>query len=468
MEMRTGEPGGKRLRDVFLYNTLTKRVEKLNPVNPGEVRMYFCGPTVYDVAHMGHARAEIIYDSFRRFLEYLGYRVIFVRNITDVDDKIINRAREENRPASEVALQYMMGYFRDTSRLGIKHPTFNPKVTDHIPDIISFVKRLIEKGYAYESGGDVYFSVRKHRSYGELSGQSLDKILAGARIEPGENKRDPLDFALWKAAKPGEISWDSPWGKGRPGWHIECSVMAMKYLGETLDIHSGGMELVFPHHENEKAQSEALTGKRFVQIWMHHGPLNIKEKKMSKSLGNYVTIEEVLSRFDPDTLRFYILSTHYRSPLDYSEQALESAKKGLDRIRKVIVRLGEGEEGEDAEADNLENEVLNHLCNDFNTPRAIATLMDAANKITEDLNRNSVSKTFLNRFLKLWRMLGFFQEGVERATPRERMLVEMLVKLREEIRSSGNYELSDRIRGELKKIGILLEDSKEGTIAYIF
>lgn len=457
----------KSLMDVFIYNTLTKKVEKLDPMNPGEVRMYFCGPTVYDVAHLGHARAEIVYDSFRRFLEYLGYRVIFVRNITDVEDKIINKAREENRPAGEVALQYTVEYFTDTLRLGIRHPTFNPRVTDHIPDIIAFVKKLEEKGYAYESGGDVYFSVRKYQGYGELSGQSLEKILAGARIEPGENKRDPLDFALWKAAKPGEASWESPWGRGRPGWHIECSVMAMKYLGETLDIHSGGAELIFPHHENEKAQSEALTGKRFVKIWMHHGLLNIREEKMSKSLRNYVTIEEALSRVDPDTLRLYILSTHYRSPLDYSEQALDSAKKGLDRVRRILVRLGEGEEGGSKEAEDLEKEVLNHLRSDFNTPRAIATLMDAANKILEDLNRNTVSKSLLNRFFKLWRMLGFFQEGVERATPRERKLVEILVKLREEARASGDYRLADRVREELRKIGILVEDSKEGTVTYI-
>ncbi|MEM3424464.1 MAG: cysteine--tRNA ligase [Thermoproteota archaeon] len=458
---------GKHLRDVFIYNTLTKKVEKLVPTNPGEVRMYVCGPTVYDVAHLGHARSEIIYDSFRRFLEYLGYRVIFVRNITDVDDKIINRAVEEGRPASEVSLQYTVEYFIDTLRLGIRLPTFNPRVTDHIPDIIAFVKKLVEKGYAYESHGDVYFSVRSYEGYGELSSQSLDKILAGARIEPGENKRDPLDFALWKAAKPGEASWESPWGKGRPGWHIECSVMAMKYLGETLDIHAGGTELVFPHHENERAQSEALTGKKFVQIWMHHGLLNVGGEKMSKSLKNYVTVREVLSRFDPDTLRFYILSTHYRSPLDYSEQSLEAAKKGLDRVRRILVRLGEGEEGESREADELETEVLNHLCDDFNTPRAIATLMDAANRILEDLSRNTVSKILLHRFSKLWRMLGFFQEGVERATQRERKLVEILVKLREEARASGDYGLADRVRDELRKIGILVEDSKEGTITYI-
>ncbi|MCX8183571.1 MAG: cysteine--tRNA ligase [Crenarchaeota archaeon] len=458
---------GKNLREVFIYNTLTKKVEKLVPTQPGEVRMYVCGPTVYDVAHLGHARSEIIYDSFRRFLEYLGYRVIFVRNITDVDDKIINRAIEEGRPASEVALQYMVEYFFDTLRLGIKPPTLNPRVTDHIPDIIRFVKKLVEKGYAYESFGDVYFSVRKYQGYGELSSQSLDNILAGARIEPGGNKRDPLDFALWKASKLGEASWESPWGMGRPGWHIECSVMAMKYLGETLDIHAGGTELVFPHHENERAQSEALTGKRFVQIWMHHGLLNVGGEKMSKSLKNYVTVREVLSRFDSDTLRFYILSTHYRSPLEYSEQSLEAAKKGLDKVRKILVRLGEGEEGESTEADELETEVLNHLCDDFNTPRAIATLMDAANRILEDLSRNTVSKILLHRFSKLWRMLGFFQEGFERATERERILVEILVKLREEARASGNYGLADRIREELRKIGILLEDSKEGTITYI-
>ncbi|MBO3769886.1 MAG: cysteine--tRNA ligase [Thermoproteota archaeon] len=452
-------------RDIFIYNTLTRRVEKLNPVHPGEVRMYVCGPTVYDVAHLGHARAEIVYDSFRRFLEYLGYKVIMVRNITDIDDKIINRAKEENRPASEIALQYTVKYFIDTLRLGIKHPTFNPRVTDHIPDIISFVSKLVEKGYAYESGGDVYFSVRKYQGYGELSGQSLERIIAGARIEPGENKKDPLDFSLWKSAKPGEVYWESPWGRGRPGWHIECSTMSMKYLGETIDIHAGGMDLIFPHHENERAQSEALTGKRFVNIWMHHGPLTVKGEKMSKSLGNYVTIEEALRRFDADTLRFYILSTHYRSPLDYSEQALESAKKGLDKVRKIILRMGEG--NGDEEAGELEEEVLNHLANDFNTPRAIATLMDAANRIIEDINRGSVSRRFLGGFLRLWRMLGFFQSGVERATEREKRLVEILLDIRSAARSSGDYRLADRIREELNKVGVVVEDTSKGTFAYI-
>lgn len=457
----------KSLRGVFIYNTLTRRIEKLEPEHPGEVRMYFCGPTTYDIAHIGHAKAEIVYDSFRRFLEYLGYRVLFVRNITDIEDKIIRKAMEEGRPASEIALQFTIKYFIDMMRLGIKQPTFNPKVTDHIDDIIAFIEKLIEKGYAYEVDGDVYFSVRKYQGYGELSSQSLEMIMAGARIEPGEGKRDPLDFALWKAAKPGEVSWKSPWGRGRPGWHIECSVMAMKYLGETLDIHSGGMELIFPHHENERAQSEALTGKRFVKIWMHHGLLNIREEKMSKSLKNYVSIKEALSKFDPDTLRFYILSTHYRSPLNYSEQALESAKKGLDRVRKIMIRLGEGEETEDRDAEALEEEVLSYLSNDFNTPRALASLMEAANDILEASKGGPVSKGLLYIFSKLWRMLGFFGEGFERATPRERDLVEAIVRLRNEVKVSGNYELADRIREELNRIGIAVEDSKEGTFVYI-
>ncbi|MEM2087396.1 MAG: cysteine--tRNA ligase [Thermoproteota archaeon] len=462
------DKAGKSLREVSIYNTLTKKVEKLALLHPGEVRMYVCGPTVYDVAHLGHARAEIVYDSFRRFLEYLGYRVIFVRNITDIDDKIIERAMEENRPASEVALQYTMKYFIDTLRLGIKHPTFNPRVTDHIPEIIVFVKKLIEKGYAYESEGDVYFSVRKYGAYGELSGQSLEKILVGARVEPGEKKRDPLDFALWKKSKLGEPSWESPWGRGRVGWHTECSVMSAKYLGETLDIHAGGMDLVFPHHENERAQSEALTGKRFVNIWMHHGLLTVRGEKMAKSLKNYVTIEEVLNRFDPDTFRFFILSTHYRNPLDYDEQTLEAAKKGFDKVRRIMVRLGEGMEEENRDAEALEEEVLSHLSSDFNTPRALASLMEAANRILEDLNKGEVSKGFIHVFFKLWKMLGFLQEGAERATLRERRLVEILVNLRNEARASGNYGLSDRIREELNRIGILLEDSKEGTVTYMF
>ncbi|MFH0793596.1 MAG: cysteine--tRNA ligase, partial [bacterium] len=309
-------------RPLQLYNTFTRKKEEFRPANPPQVLMYNCGPTVYDSFHIGNARNFVVVDVLRRYLQYKGYKVKFVQNLTDIDDKIIRRAQESNCSAEEIATKYTNFYFEKAAALGIRNADVHPKATDHVKPIIAMIRRLIEKEKAYERGGNVYFRVRSFDSYGRLSGRNLDDLKEGARVEVDERKDDPLDFALWKAAKPGEPSWESPWGKGRPGWHIECSVMSMTHLGETIDLHCGGQDLIFPHHENERAQSEAVTGKTFVRHWFHNGFLNVNAEKMSKSLGNFFTIEEVLQHYDALTVRFFLLGAHYRHPLDFSDSNL--------------------------------------------------------------------------------------------------------------------------------------------------
>ncbi|HPU35217.1 MAG TPA: cysteine--tRNA ligase, partial [Bacillota bacterium] len=303
-----------------IYNTLTRRKETFQPREPGKVYMYVCGPTTYNYIHLGNARPLVFFDTVRRYLLYKGYDVLYVQNFTDVDDKIINRAREEGEDPLSLARKYINEYFKDADALNVRRADRHPRVSDHMPDIVRVVEELVQKGFAYEVDGDVYFEVRKFPGYGKLSGRSLEDMQAGARVEVDSRKRDPMDFALWKAAKPGEPSWDSPWGPGRPGWHIECSVMSLKYLGPGFDIHGGGYDLVFPHHENEIAQSEAATGKPFVRYWMHNGFITVNEEKMSKSLGNFFLVRDILSRFSPEVVRFFLLSTHYRSPLDFDDE----------------------------------------------------------------------------------------------------------------------------------------------------
>ena len=310
-----------------LYNTLTRQKEEFVPLNEGEVRIYSCGPTVYDYFHIGNARPFIIFDTLRRYMEYKGYKVIFVQNFTDIDDKMINRANEESITVKELGDRFIEEYFRDADALGIKRATFHPRATEHIDDMIAFIQKLIQKGMAYEAQGDVYFDTSVLEDYGKLSGQRLEELEAGARVDVEEGKKNPMDFALWKAQKPGEPAWDSPWGRGRPGWHIECSVMAIKYLGETIDIHSGGQDLIFPHHENEIAQSEGATGKPFARYWLHNGYININNEKMSKSLGNFFTVREILQHFDPEVVRFFMLSAHYRNPINLG--AVNQAKSAL-------------------------------------------------------------------------------------------------------------------------------------------
>ena len=321
-----------------VYNTLTRRKEEF-PSKDQKIRMYVCGITPYDFCHIGHARCYLVYDMIVRYLRYKGYEILYVQNFTDIDDKIIERAKEENTTPFEIAEKYISFYFRDMDKLGIERANIYPRVTKHIPDIIKMIKGLIEKGYAYEVDGNVYFSVEKFPSYGKLSGRNLKEMYAGARVEVDENKRNPLDFALWKKAKEGEPFWESPWGKGRPGWHIECSAMSLKYLGENFTIHGGAKELIFPHHENEIAQSESYTSSPFVQFWIHNGLVTVNGQKMSKSLGNFITVEEILKRYSPNVIRMFLLSTHYQSPLDFSEEGLKQAKHGFEKIYNLFSRV---------------------------------------------------------------------------------------------------------------------------------
>ncbi|HOB20889.1 MAG TPA: cysteine--tRNA ligase, partial [Candidatus Atribacteria bacterium] len=315
-----------------LYNTLTRKKEDFVPLVPGEVRMYSCGPTVYNYFHIGNARPFIIFDVFRRYMEYKGYKVTFVQNFTDIDDKMINRANEEGITVKELADRFIDEYFKDADALGIRRATVHPRATEHIEDIIRFIERLIEKGLAYVAGGDVYYNTAAFESYGKLSGQSLEDLELGARVEINEDKRNPMDFALWKSQKPGEPAWESPWGMGRPGWHIECSVMATKYLGETIDIHSGGQDLIFPHHENEIAQSEGASGKPFARYWLHNGYINVDNRKMSKSLGNFFTVRDISKQFDLEVVRLFMLSSHYRNPINFSDELLRQAQSALERL----------------------------------------------------------------------------------------------------------------------------------------
>jgi len=315
-----------------IYNTLTGKVEEFVPINPPNVLIYTCGVTVYDDSHVGHGRSLIVFDVFRRFLEHMGYRVKFVRNFTDVDDKIINKAKEECADFMTIANRYIASYYIDMENIRVRPADVEPRVTEHIKEIVEVIKALIDKGYAYESGGDVYFSVSAFPEYGKLSKRNIEELEAGARVEPSEKKRNPLDFALWKSAKAGEPAWDSPWGPGRPGWHTECVAMIFKHLGQTIDIHAGGLDLVFPHHENEIAQAEALTGKPFARYWVHNGLVTVGGQKMSKSLGNYITLKEVYSKYHPDILRLLVLFTHYRSPLDFSWEKMEETKRAYERL----------------------------------------------------------------------------------------------------------------------------------------
>ena len=466
---------------IKVFNTLTEKKEEFVPLEGKTVRMYVCGPTVYDHAHIGHARSAVVFDVIRRWLEYRGYKVIYVRNYTDIDDKIIKRSREEGIPWYEVAQKYIDSYEEDMRALNVKEPTYKPRVTEHIPEIIKVVKGLIEKGYAYEANGDVYFSVEKFPGYGKLSKRKLEELIAGARIEPGEGKRNPLDFALWKKSKESEPGWESPWGIGRPGWHIECSVMSMKYLGETIDIHGGGLDLIFPHHENEIAQSESYTGKPFVRYWIHNGFVMVNKEKMSKSLGNFFTVKEILEKFSPDVLRLFLLSTHYRSPIDFSTERLEEAERSLKRLinfidsREVISSLPEkGEEGEVIDVESYRKEFEEAMDDDFNTAKALGVLFELvkeANQLKDRYLREGkipkATKTslieaveFVENMLKL---LGLKLER-EKEEGIEDELIKLLVEVRGELRKRKIFDLADMIRDRLKELGITLEDLPTGTV----
>ncbi|KJE28999.1 cysteine--tRNA ligase [Geobacillus thermoleovorans] len=461
------------MSSIRLYNTLTRKKEPFEPLEPNKVKMYVCGPTVYNYIHIGNARAAIVFDTIRRYLEFRGYDVTYVSNFTDVDDKLIKAARELGESVPAIAERFIEAYFEDIQALGCKKADIHPRVTENIDTIIEFIQALIDKGYAYEVDGDVYYRTRKFREYGKLSHQSIDELQAGARIEIGEKKDDPLDFALWKAAKEGEICWDSPWGKGRPGWHIECSAMARKYLGDTIDIHAGGQDLTFPHHENEIAQSEALTGKPFAKYWLHNGYLNINNEKMSKSLGNFVLVHDIIRQIDPQVLRFFMLSVHYRHPINYSEELLESARRGLERLKTAYSNLQHRLQASTNLTDNDEEWVsriadirasfIREMDDDFNTANGIAVLFELAKQANLYLQEKTTSEKVIHAFLREFEQLA---DVLGLTLKQDELLdeeIEALIQKRNEARKNRDFALADRIRDELRAKNIILEDTPQGT-----
>lgn len=463
-----------------VYNSLSNKKEPFIPVEEGKVRMYVCGPTTYNYIHLGNARPIVVFDTVRRFFEYLGYEVTYISNFTDVDDKIIRRANEEGKTAADVSSFYIKAFFEDTAKLNILPASVNPKVSEHMEEIISFVQQLIDDGYAYTvDNGDVYFSVRKFDDYGILSGRNIDELMAGARVDVDEKKHDPLDFALWKSAKPGEPFWQSPWGEGRPGWHIECSAMSRKYLGDTFDIHGGGQDLIFPHHENEIAQSCALTHKPMARYWLHNGFITINEEKMSKSLGNFFLLRDVLDRYPGDVIRFYLLSVHYRSPLDFDDEKLDVAMRGLERLKNAYQALKNALEGASAKSDDAAELLMKQaaeaeelfktaMSDDFNTALAVSALFDLARESNVYLRGEAFHKETISAVLAAFdRMLAVLGLDFNQVQAAEDGLLDevmnLLIDLRAQARAEKNFALADAIRDRLDKIGIVLEDGKNGT-----
>lgn len=457
-----------------VYNTLTRKKEELVPITPGEIKMYACGPTVYNYIHIGNARPLCIFDILRRYLEYRGYKVTFVQNFTDIDDKIIRRANGEHVDFSEISERYIKEFWTDADGLNVRHATVNPKATENIDAIIHIISTLIEKGYAYEAQGDVYFSTEKFKDYGKLSHQPLEDLEAGARIMVGEVKREPMDFAVWKAAKPGEPAWDSPWGKGRPGWHIECSAMNWRYLGDTIDIHCGGQDLIFPHHENEIAQSECFTGKPFAHYWMHNGYINVDNVKMSKSLGNFFTVRDVAEKYGYEPIRYLLISAQYRSPINYSTDIIEQCISALNRLYTCRDSLDfELKNASDAEHDGdraiidgfgkYREQFIDAMDDDLNTADAIASIFE----LVRDINTNVVGKTpskalvegAISVFDELTGVLGLVYN---RKTETLDSDIEALIEARTNARKEKNWAEADRIRGQLKEMGIVLEDTAQG------
>ncbi|MEK4496489.1 cysteine--tRNA ligase [Ureibacillus sp. FSL W8-0352] len=459
---------------IQIYNTLTRRKEPFVPLEEGKVKMYVCGPTVYNYIHIGNARPAIVYDTVRRYLQYKGFDVKYVSNFTDVDDKIIKAANELGEEVSELTERFIKAYFEDITALGCKKADVHPRVTEHMDDIIEFIKVLINKGYAYESQGDVYFRTRKFKGYGKLSHQSIDDLKVGARIEAGEKKEDPLDFALWKAAKPGEIHWSSPWGEGRPGWHIECSVMARAHLGDTIDIHAGGQDLTFPHHENEIAQSESYTGKLFARYWMHNGYINIDNEKMSKSLGNFVLVHDIIQKIDPQVLRFFMLSVHYRHPINFSEELIESARSGLERLRtaysnlqhrlKSTTNLAENSELYLEKIDELKKQFEKEMDDDFNTANGISVLFELARTSNTYVNETNTDEKVLKAFIETFEVLSGVL-GIKLAVEMEILdeEIEKLIEERNIARKNRDFKRADEIRDQLLSMNIILEDTRQGT-----
>lgn len=457
-----------------IYNTLTKQKEEFIPLDPNEVKMYVCGPTVYNYIHIGNARPYIIFDTVRRYFEYKGYKVNYVQNFTDVDDKIIKKANEENKTTTEIVEKYIEETLKDADGLNIKRAVVHPRVTQEMPAIINMIQTLMDKGFAYEVNGTVYFDIQAYRSYGKLSNKNQEDLEAGARIEINEDKKHPMDFVLWKPKKPGEPSWESPWSDGRPGWHIECSAMAKKYLGDTIDIHAGGEDLIFPHHENEIAQSEAANGKPFARYWMHNGFINVDNKKMSKSKGNFFTLREVAEEFPYEVIRFFMLSAHYRSPINFSRELMQSAQNGLERIKNAVINLDHiinHAAAEEMTKDEItlsgELEVFvkkfeEAMEDDFNTADAVSVIFELVRFANTHVNGNS-SKLFTSavkkKIIDLCNILGLLEKQEHDLLDEE---IEKLIQERQEARKAKNWALADQIRDSLKEKGIILEDTPQG------
>ncbi|HDH00515.1 MAG TPA: cysteine--tRNA ligase [Nitrospirae bacterium] len=486
-----------------VYNTLTRKKEEFLPITPGKVSMYVCGITAYDISHLGHARSAVVFDVIKRYLRFKGYKVEHIRNITDVDDKIIAKAAQENVSTDEIAGKYTEKYYRDMDMLGVSRADIEPRATGHIKEMVDLIKRLVDTGVAYSVDGDVYFEVSKFPGYGKLSGRNPDEMMAGARVDVDERKKSPLDFALWKSSKEGEPSWESPWGPGRPGWHIECSAMSMKYLGESFDIHGGGADLIFPHHENEIAQSEAVTGKPFVKYWLHNGFITVDKEKMSKSLGNFFTVEEILGKYDPEVVRYFLLSTHYRSPIDFSDAQLNDVEVSVDRYYSTVMRINDfietgGTADKSSEELPVEKKASNGVDDEFEK-----LLSSARGKFESAMDDDFNSALALGHIFELVREVNRFLDGkpsgqkarelvlrtkevlsgigavlnIFQRTPEEwyRSLMDVKkiglsgddildkISARQEARQKKDWDLSDSIRKELEGKGIILEDKKDRT-----
>ncbi len=446
-----------------ITNTLSGLKEAFIPQGE-EVKMYVCGITPQSEAHIGHAMSYINFDAIRRYLRFRGYKVRCVQNFTDIDDKIINKAAALGVSISELAEKNMADFMTDMDALNVSRMDLYPRATQEIPKIIEIVQGLVDKGFAYPAEGSVYFRVTRLENYGNLAHRTLDQMMAGARIEPGDEKENPMDFVVWKAAKPGEPSWDSPWGKGRPGWHIECSAMSLRYLGDTLDIHGGGQDLIFPHHENEIAQSESFTGKKpFVKYWMHNGLLRLGEEKMSKSIGNIISIKQALSKYSVDAIRIFILGSHYRSPLTYSPEALEAAEKGAARLRQALESSTSGGKSISLDTAGVRKRFMESMDDDFNTPQALAVLFD----LTRELNRlrdegEDISRA-QNLLKELSEVLGLTLKGVEKTAGGSDQFIQLLLDTRNGLRQAKQYQLADDIRKRLEDLGVFIEDTAGGT-----
>ena len=478
-----------------LYNTMTNKIEEFKTIEENKVKMYVCGPTVYNYIHLGNARPIVVFDTLARYFEHKGMEIEFVQNFTDVDDKIINKSMEEGTSASEVSEKYIKYFFEDISKLNILESVKRPKVTENMAEIIEIIQKLIDNGFAYEKDGDVYFEVKKYKDYGKLSNQKIEELELGARIDVSEIKKNPVDFALWKKKKDGEPFWESPWGQGRPGWHIECSAMAKKYLGDTFDIHGGGQDLVFPHHENEIAQSKCAYDGNFANYWLHNGFIQINGDKMSKSLGNFFLLREILEKFSGNVVRLFILSTHYRKPINFSFENMEDTKKALQNIVKSMNKFENiVEEYKNEKIESVKNSEFSQKIDEFdkkfeeamdedmNTPQALATIFDQIRETNKLISTNEsefstiyyeIKKSYDSLKKKIKNVFGIALEA-ENAVKEEdgenmeltKKLIELLIKLRSEARSEKNFKLSDEIRDELKKLGVEIKDNKDGSTDY--